>query len=517
MINIDLYTNLSEPNIVNKYIKYLTTITGDFRSSASITNPIIEVESDANMNLTSDIVILDNELVVADDSDITISTSNKIIDCNYIYIREMNRYYYVNDITFMLNKLYIFSCSVDLLMSNKDDLLDLYGYIERNEFTYNELLEDNLQPFEFTNDIEIMEVDTSDNDLTFKTDIGYTTTDLSYVLSYYSDEVININNYTTEIYAPENRLNNIKPSGAGQSDFTRLGCMNLFGVTKLANDLAEHESHSTFITGLICYPFILQHGTNHALRLGDDDVDVNIYDITRVISDYYLLGKFQFNKSSYLDVEPYSTYELYLPFVDFVTLKSSDILGCEIRIYYVIDYANGTGNAIIYNHTKDYVISSYKITIGVKIPLNTTNAQSINDSKNQVGINIATSTIAGTLGGAIKGGVAGAVIGGLAGLGISSFKGVETLSYLHEKASAGVHSGYEGVYNPLLPYIKKTKYVKKTNTEYQEYFGKPFEKYEQLSALKGFTKIKDIHLNSLKITKSEIDELYTLLTNGIIL
>ena len=72
-------------------------------------------------------------------------------DINYVYVGKdpdnssdtttVNRYYYVNEITFS-QQYVILSCEVDVLMSFKDDIADLEGIVERNALLYNMYLTD---------------------------------------------------------------------------------------------------------------------------------------------------------------------------------------------------------------------------------------------------------------------------------------------------------------------------------------------------------------------------------------
>lgn len=96
-------------------------------------------------------------------------TLDKSIDFkkyNYVYIENLHRYYFVDDINIFRNMYYIFQCSEDVLMSFKDDILnssatlvennlDTYSndYDASNDFETDIVLLDN--PFNETSDIII--------------------------------------------------------------------------------------------------------------------------------------------------------------------------------------------------------------------------------------------------------------------------------------------------------------------------------------------------------------------------
>lgn len=55
------------------------------------------------------------------------------IDFNYVYIPKFNRYYFVDNYTINNKNLVTASLSVDVLMTYKDYILSLTGFVDRNE------------------------------------------------------------------------------------------------------------------------------------------------------------------------------------------------------------------------------------------------------------------------------------------------------------------------------------------------------------------------------------------------
>ena len=520
-MTIQLMKNNSDDIALNKNINFITELKGTLRDRCDLLNPAILIESADYLSLfdTMDVAYNDDILVEYDEFEITANSNNiSLFKINYAYIPEFERYYFIDNIEIYNKNLYILYMSVDDLMSHKDRILNENALIERNEFIYDLMLEDTIQPYEFKNDVELIEVDKSSNTLHFGNNSDPTV--LAYHVTYL-DVYDRFPRYDISNYVEKN-LPLVKGNYVGTSNFTAYGVMNIGNINSLCTHVRTNESLATYITSIIAYPFEIPHLSQELnfYMMGDHETPIVIgkYHLPKSNTPrYYLLGKFKIDKTSYLDVEPYSTYEIYLPFVDFVTVKSSDILDCEIRIYYVIDFQNGTGKVIIYNHTKDYIISTHNAVVGVSIPVNRTNAQQINDAKTQVGINIATSTLSGVVAGAIKGGVAGAVVGGVIGAGVSTVKGIETLAFMHQKATASNKSGFEGVYSTLEVFIKKTKYVIKDIDNYNHYYGKPLNKTDKLINYKGYTIVSDIYLDDLDALDKEKEVIKSLLKSGIIL
>lgn len=87
-----------------------------------------------------------NNLVFKDDEDLVTPTfkvtdSSFSEECNYIYVQELKRYYYVRSRRYSRQCLFL-ECQVDVLMSFRNDIHDMTGIISRNERLYNLYLND---------------------------------------------------------------------------------------------------------------------------------------------------------------------------------------------------------------------------------------------------------------------------------------------------------------------------------------------------------------------------------------
>lgn len=69
-----------------------------------------------------------------------------VIDKNYIYIPAFKRYYFVRTVETINGMHTLLYCSVDVLMSYKNEIMELDAYISRNEFDANFLLNDSSMP-----------------------------------------------------------------------------------------------------------------------------------------------------------------------------------------------------------------------------------------------------------------------------------------------------------------------------------------------------------------------------------
>lgn len=140
-MEIILYKNTSDANYVDKTLEAVTTIVGDFREEVSVLNPSIMIED----------------------------VDGHVLMSNYLYIPILKRYYFIKNVVVYRTDVYIVNCHVDVLMSYKQDFLNLYGYIERNQYEFNPNIADNELVFTKQYDITHIMCEIPDEQyLTFK-------------------------------------------------------------------------------------------------------------------------------------------------------------------------------------------------------------------------------------------------------------------------------------------------------------------------------------------------------------
>ena len=148
------YRNSSDRNRVDKtnYLSLVYTTKVIFKSATSITYPEIILEYNSFPNF------------------------------NYVYIEELNRYYFINSITSVRNNLWKISLAIDVLMSYKNGIKSLRAFVDRNEFDYNNSIIDTKLVIESGYNIKETEIETDlfktyyDSDLNITFDGTYTVT-----------------------------------------------------------------------------------------------------------------------------------------------------------------------------------------------------------------------------------------------------------------------------------------------------------------------------------------------------
>ena len=102
-MSIFLYQNKSPENQVSKSLVNGIELKGTLRENCNIINPILTIQND----------------------------DMSILNYNYIYIPLFRRYYYINTISTIVNKLYQVECKIDVLMSFKNDIKNLECVVVR--------------------------------------------------------------------------------------------------------------------------------------------------------------------------------------------------------------------------------------------------------------------------------------------------------------------------------------------------------------------------------------------------
>lgn len=101
----DFYKNDDDPKVVNKTLgNAITSATCSPYGTVDIVAPVLELDYNAN-----------------------------VLECNYCYISDFNRYYFINDISVSPANKMIVSCSVDVLKTYSGSIGNLKACITRSE------------------------------------------------------------------------------------------------------------------------------------------------------------------------------------------------------------------------------------------------------------------------------------------------------------------------------------------------------------------------------------------------
>ena len=205
---------------------------------------------------------------------------------------------------------------------------------------------------------------------------------------------------------------------------------------------------------------------------------------------------------NFMDYNPHTKFELYLPYCSSVSLDADEIVGKTINIKYKIDLLTGNCTAfVIIDNNVRYQING---NVATQIPLSASR-------HNSMGLIASLTAFAGGAIGALTGGGA-APIAAMAGSIISSANYYK--DNIQHAGSMSGSTGMLGVQCPVL-YVKRARQNVPTN--FGHFNGYASNITYRLGNLRGFTKVAEIHLDGINATSEELTELENLLKEGVII
>ena len=202
------------------------------------------------------------------------------------------------------------------------------------------------------------------------------------------------------------------------------------------------------------------------------------------------------------DYSPYTSIELYLPCIGFVQLDVSNVMRSSINITYTVDVLTGACIAEV-NVKRDGsggVLYSYSGNCASQYPLS---------SGSYMGIVSSVIGVAGSIVGTVASG------GSLAPLALGATSGL--LNAKTHVQHSGSLSGNSGVMGGKIPYLIITRPQTNMAENYQHLQGIPSNTYAQLSACRGFVKVKNVNVQNIIAESEELEEIKTLLLDGVII
>lgn len=202
------------------------------------------------------------------------------------------------------------------------------------------------------------------------------------------------------------------------------------------------------------------------------------------------------------DYSPYTSIELYLPCVGFVQLDVGNVMRSSINITYTVDVLTGACIAEV-NVKRDGsggVLYSYSGNCASQYPLS---------SGSYMGIVSSVIGVAGSIVGTVASG------GSLAPLALGATSGL--LNAKTHVQHSGSLSGNSGVMGGKIPYLIITRPQTNMAENYQHLQGIPSNTYTQLSACRGFVKVKNVNVQNIIAESEELEEIKTLLLDGVII
>lgn len=254
------------------------------------------------------------------------------------------------------------------------------------------------------------------------------------------------------------------------------------------------------ILGLAIVPVTVTPGTSKTLKIGNIATSVSMTEAARqyeeldcgtlTISEYW---------GAYLDYDPYTKAEIYLPYIGTHPISVDDIMGKPLHIKYHVDILSGACCAYI--KCGDSVLYTFMGQCASSIPI------AAKDLTNVInGVLSAASSIGAMV--ATGGASAPSAVPGLVSTATNALKP-------HIEKS-GSMSGTGGMLGPQTPYLIITRPRQALPGRQHEFIGYPAFETVTLGSLSGYTEVESIHPENIPATKAELTEIETLLGNGVI-
>lgn len=202
------------------------------------------------------------------------------------------------------------------------------------------------------------------------------------------------------------------------------------------------------------------------------------------------------------DYSPYTEINLYLPFIGIVNINVSDVMRSVIHIVYHVDVLSGACLAEV-KVTRDSAggtLYQYAGNASVTLPIS---------SGSYMGI---VSAVAG-----VAGGIAGTIASGGSALPLlASSAGAMFNAHTRVEHSGGF-SGNAGAMGGKIPYLIISRPQTEMAEGFENYIGYPSNFTATIGSCNGFVKVLECHLENINATKSELEEIDSILKEGVII
>lgn len=322
------------------------------------------------------------------------------------------------------------------------------------------------------------------------------------------------------IYTDKIDLN--KPTLSNVNVFNRSFTVNSNNVRQLADFLwnADETKFNEIVKGLALmgenpmngiidlrlFPFnvALKNSATQAepIVIGRTNTGVNGIKLTENVNSLIDLGECTFFEKfkNFLDFEPYTTAQLYIPYIGVVPVSTAEFMGHKISAKMIVDYTTGAGTAIVF---KDDIPFIYRNgVVGVSIPMTGTDSASY-----------ASTVIGNVVNGAM--GIANATatdnMGGLINSANQMYSGFATpVQYQNASASSPSVTTWQ----PQKCYFIIDRPILNVPDNYGRTVGYACEVTGKLSDFKGFTVVSNPEIN-FRCTDSERQYIVNMLQGGV--
>lgn len=342
----------------------------------------------------------------------------------------------------------------------------------------------------------------------------------------YTDDILTNNNFGgIDRVDPNNYTDKIdlnKPTLSNVNVFNRSFAVSANNVRQLADFLwnADETKFDEIVKGLALmgenpmngiidlrlFPFnvALKNSATNAepIVIGRTNTGVNGIKLTENVNSLIDLGECTFFEKfkNFLDFEPYTTAQLYIPYIGVVPVSTAEFMGHKISVKMIVDYTTGAGTAIVF---KDDIPFIYRNgVVGVSIPMTG------NDSASY-----ANTVIGNVVGGAV-GGLTSIASGNIGGAVIGAEKIYSGFATGTKYQEASASSPSVATWQPQKCYFIIDRPILNVPENYGRTVGFACEETGKLADFKGFTVVSNPEIN-FRCTDTERQYIVNMLQGGV--
>lgn len=254
------------------------------------------------------------------------------------------------------------------------------------------------------------------------------------------------------------------------------------------------------ILGLSIVPVAVPSGGTREVKVGNIGTGISL----TVASSQFVkvdCGSIDVNEywGAYLDYEPYTQAQIFLPYIGTRPISVDDIMGKSVSVVYHVDIL--TGACCCFVKCGDSVLYTYNGQCSIPIPITGANYTSVVNGVISIAASVGSLVATG-------GSSAPTAIPAIASSAVNQMK--------PQVEKSGSISGSAGVLNMQTPYLILIRPRQALPSKQNEFIGYPSLITVQLTELKGYTEVQSIHLENIPATQEELAEIESLLKGGVI-
>ena len=257
------------------------------------------------------------------------------------------------------------------------------------------------------------------------------------------------------------------------------------------------------IVSIKAFPFSMS-GTDGTIMIGNVDMGVNGEKLATNVKRI-AVGSIKFNEyyHNFLDFSPFTSAQIFLPYIGFKQVDLNKVLGKTVNVEYIVDLLTGACRARLFVNgleTSKTLVAEYDGTMGIDIPLASSDRAQLDT---QHLMSVASGFVGGAKNGAI--GAAEGVITGIANALTDNYNSSAT-------GGSPCVSSYDT--NTVFVIFDRPTISSESENGFAHTFGLMCNQFWNIGKLSGYTEISNIDLSGMMITEQEEQEIRNILRTG---